>query len=316
MTNSNTHVFHTSRPGIDDALASPRFLTTEYLLAFETGDSEKFCRLHCGLCCAFVRRLKAPVEFRSLKYFFPFLRLASVLEFPRTQEHLPLWLQLAFQAGLELGDTHPEAADEILPDHVLERTRANLAAFMKLVDDRPPLAADLPDAFAHVAEVEWPHIDPLEMNQVYSESAVRALRSGYLAATLALTDPCLASFCAGLPRPTPDDTDLVHRAMRSACTFEWEAALIHRMEHPLLRLARQLHRHDASEQDRLLANVNGILLIASVMSEDEDPGALPGPTSSEDVDQPVNYRGRHLERMIQALNQQMPRPAVLHTSQP
>jgi hypothetical protein len=254
VTSTNAHTIAGAQSGPGLTLVHPHILTSEFLLAYETGAFAGYCRTHCGLCRAFVMQLRTPVEFRSLKAFFPFIRIASVLEFPRTQENLPAWLRLAFQAGLELGHAHPEAAD-------LLKARASLTAFKQLLDGIAPPANELEAAFAQLAESQWPHIDPLEMNQVYCETAVRAMRAGYLAATLAQTDPCLAGFSAELPRTTPGETDLVHRALCEACTFEWEAALIYRMEHPLLRLARQLHPHEPAKQERLLANIHGILII-------------------------------------------------------
>lgn len=305
MTTTNAQTAAEQSAGTGFTLVHPHILTNEFLLAYETGAFAGYCRMQCGLCHAFVRRLKTPVEFRSLKYFFPFIRLASVLEFPRTQENLPEWLQFAFQAGLELGDAHPEAADEILPDHVLAKARSSLASFKKMLDDTAPQADEIGLAFAQLAERQWPQIDPLEMNQVYCETAVRAMRAGYFAATLALADPCLATFAEDLPRAPRDDTDLIQRALLDACRFEWDAALACRMEHPLLRIARQLHRHDAVRQERLLSIASASLHAASVYGEDEDPTPLLPSYGFEDCEATAQYRGRNLECVVRTLDGQL-----------
>ena len=295
-------------PAASPSLVPPQFLTNEFLMASELESHADFCRAHCRLCRAFVRRLKAPIEFQSLKPLFPFLRLASVLEFPRTQENLSIWIQLAFQAGRELGHAHPEAAEEILPDHVLARSRTSLANLERLIGDEGLLPWTFASAFDQLVASQWPEINPVEVDQVYCETAIRALRAGFMSATLAHLDPSLNEFCEDLPRVPLADAALAHLALIDACVFEWETELVHRMEHPLLRLARQLHRHDIAAQEKLRARIDSILSLTGVRSENEDPCcflSLENKTDSDSTDlDPTAYRGEHLELMLHQLDRE------------
>jgi hypothetical protein len=296
-------------PALSHSLLPPQFLTNEFLMANELESHVDFCRANCRLCRAFVRRLKTPIEFHSLKPLFPFLRLASVLEFPRTQENLSIWIQLAFQAGRQLGQSHPEAVEEILPDHVLGRSRISLINLERLVGDDGLTPWTFASAFDQLVANQWPEINPVEVDQVYCETAIRALRAGFMAATVAQIDPSLCEFCDDLPRVPLADVGLAHLALTEACVFEWETQLVYRMEHPLLRLARQLHRHDFPAQEKLRARIDSLLSLTGVRSENEDPCCFlnleenaDGENSELDI---TAYRGRQLEHMLYQLEREI-----------
>jgi hypothetical protein len=290
-------------------LVPSQFLTNEFVLAHEIGSHVGFCRTQCRLCRGFVRRLKTPIEFQSLKALFPFLRLASVLEFPRMQENLSVWLQLAFQAGRELGRARPEAVDEILPDHVLGKGRVSLANLQRFAGEAPLTPETLANAFDELVATQWSQINPVEMDQVYCETAIRTLRAGFMAATVARMDPSLCEFCDALPDVPLDDTDLVHRVLVDACVSEWEAELVYRMEHPLQRLARQLHRHDLPTQEKLRTRIDSLLSLTGVHSENDDPCCFlslgenaEGESTEFDI---TAYRGRQLEQMLHQLDREI-----------
>lgn len=285
------------------------FLTHEYLLAHEISSHAAFCREQCRLCRAFVRRLGTPIEFQSLKSFFPFHRLASVIEFPRTHQNLSTWIQLAFQAGRELGQAQPGAAEKILPDHVLCKSRESLISVQRLAGDEALTADGLARVFDRLVDLQWPEINPVEIDQVYCETAIRALRAGFMAATVALVDPSLGTFCEDLPCIPLEDKDVAEHALIGACVFEWDADLPYRMEHPLLRLARQFHQHDLQAQEALRSRVESLLLLTGVRSENEDPCCFLGLADTSDGADPeseaIAYRGRQLEFMLRKLDREV-----------
>lgn len=308
-----TKISLTPRSNAADDNASSEFtglyhLTSEFRQATEARNYRAYCRLECGLCATFISRLQPAIEFTALKPFFPFIRLASVLEFPRTSENLSLWLELAFCGGFALGQAHPGAVDEILPDHALRQARRSLYTLRNLTGPGTPDARKLGFAFSDLVARQWPRIGPDEIDQIFCDTAIRALRAGFMAATVADTDPCLIEFCGDLASAVVASQGLVRMALIEACTYEWQLNLGKRMEHPLLRCGRQLHRDDARAQLGLLRKLGAILHAAEIRSENEDLATLlqhapkESPTRWATADAP--FRGQLLERLVTYLDRE------------
>ncbi|MEY4387932.1 MAG: hypothetical protein RLY20_3215 [Verrucomicrobiota bacterium] len=124
-----------------------------------------------------------------------------------------------------------------------------------------------------------------------------------MAMTAASIDTCLCEFCEALPKAFRHYDDLTLRALTDACVYEWNQGLIHRMEHPLLRLSRLHRRGDMIAQDQLLAEANAFLFRAGIHSEDEDPANFPNSNAylhQSEVGEAagLNFRGPQLEWMV------------------
>ncbi len=221
---------------------SAPYTTREQQLAQRHNTAVPYLRLGNDLCRAFLEAGVDPLDFEAVKLLFPFVGEAVLLEMPRRQQHLTDWLYFAFLAGNDLGARHPELLPDVLPDYAVRDSRRRLGILQRLSDQEAGTGRALHHAFARVVQEQYPDTPPEKLDGVYAELALRTMRSGFAAAALAHLDPPLCDFYGALP---PDSRmqfrDPLWRHWLGAPADAVGRTLVDRLEHPVLRMVRELY---------------------------------------------------------------------------
>jgi hypothetical protein len=230
-------------------LASAGYLTREQQLAQRHNTCAPYLGLENGLCRAFLEAGASATEFEGVKLMFPFVREAVLMQIPREQHCLDDWMYFAFFSGYDLGTHRPDLLSEVLPDHELHQCRSRLLLLQRHAGTERANGRSLHHAFVRVIEEKWPTIPSGRLNAVFAESALKSLRAGFGAATFAQLEPGLCDFYGDLPADIrPKFQGILWQNWIGAASDSVGLTVLEQLEHPVLRLVRQLYSPDQSTE--------------------------------------------------------------------
>jgi hypothetical protein len=233
-----------------------------------------YFRLEDSLCRRYLELATAPGEFEGLKLLFPFLREMSVLRFSRAKSKLPVWMQLSFMAGHDLGRGNPERVEEVLPGLELREAARRVSVLQQCSGEDHLTFCGLQRACARIVEAQWGQVPEEQMEPVLLEAMVRSLRTGFAAGTVAQTDPSRCEFVWDLPQRIGEGIrDIVSRLLVGAPLIALGTPVVASLEHPLLRVARQYYPGKRMEPEIMFCFLRGQLQRLKVRSENECPAS-------------------------------------------
>jgi hypothetical protein len=237
-------------------MVSSGYLTREQQLARQHNTCAPYLGLENGLCRAFLEAGASASDFEGVKLLFPFVREAVLMQLPREQKQLDDWMYFAFFAGYDLGIRRPDLLSEVLPDHELHKCRSRLLLLQRYAESERPNGRALHRAFVRVIEEKWPNTPSEQLNAVFAESSLKSLRAGFGAATIGQLEPELCDFYGDLPPEIRTKFQgILSQSWLGAATDSVGLTVLERLEHPVLRLVRQLYPAQPTE----CATVQGFL---------------------------------------------------------
>lgn len=253
---------------------TPPYATREQQLARRHDNATSYLRLDDELCRCFLDAALYPPEFEGVKFLFPFVREAALLRVPRTQQHLTDWMYFAFHAGNDLGARHPELLQDVLPDYELREARRRMGVIKLLSEHDLGTGPALHHAFERVVQSQWADTPPERMDAVYSEVALRTLRTGFAVAALAQYDP---RFCDFYQLTVPDARlhfpHILWRSWMGAPADSVGRTVLERLEHPVLRIVSQLYPGRATECNKVKDFLREHLAECGAVSENDCPAS-------------------------------------------
>jgi hypothetical protein len=231
-----------------------------------------YWRLHDPLCRKFLEQAADPQEFDGLKLLFPFVRELSLLRVWQRYDNLGGIVCLAFLAGHDLGRAHPELAEAVLPDAEAREALRRLGVIQFCSQEEHLTHAGLRRACARIVAHQWSKAPRTGAERVWLEAVLKTLRIGFAAGSLAQFDPTRCEFVGDIPPRTHDGLrDILARHVVAAPLEACGKAVSTQLEHPLLRIARQLYPAQPGECDAVLGFLRQRLERLGVTSEDECP---------------------------------------------
>jgi hypothetical protein len=248
------------------------FRTAEEIAAAEGNTVRPYLRLEDSLCRRFLQLATDPREFAGLRLLFPFVREASVLRAGRGRDKFAGWMTLAFLAGHDLGRAHPDHVEDVLPDLEFRETMSRLAIIQRCSGEENLTLSGLRRACGRIVNEKWPDLAEHRLEDALLEAVVKSMRTGFAAATVARCDPVRCDFVCDIPERTGAEIkDIVGRALVGAPLNAVGRPVMELLEHPLLRLARDLHPSRPTERDTVLSYIRHRLFESRVRSENECP---------------------------------------------
>jgi hypothetical protein len=233
-----------------------------------------YFRLDDSICRRFLELAADPREFEGLALLFPFLREMSVLRFNRAKSKLPVWMQLSFMAGHDLGRENPECVEEVLPGLELREATRRVSVLQQCSGEDHLTFCGLQRACSRIVEAQWGQVPEEKMEPVLLEAAVKSLRTGFAAGTVAQADPSRCEFVWDLPHRIGEGiSDIVSRLLVGAPMIALGSPVVASLEHPLLRLARQYYPGKRMEPEVMLRFLRGQLKRLKVRSENDCPAS-------------------------------------------
>jgi len=250
------------------------YSTKEAQAALKHNSVLPYFRLDDPFCRRFLELASVPGEFEGLKLLFPFVREMSLLRFSRTKSKVAVWMQLAFMAGHDLGRGIPEGVEDVLPGFELREAVRRVGVLQQCSGEEHLTFAGLQRAYARIVEAQWAKVPDENLQEVLLEAVVKSLRTGFAAGTVCHADPLRCEFVWDIPeRIGPGITDIVSRALVGACREAVGQPVVRLLEHPLVRLARELYPAQASERDSVLKFLSNRLGALGAKSENECPAS-------------------------------------------
>jgi len=251
-----------------------RFATREQQAARKHNNPLPYFRLEDTLCRRFLEAATSPTEFEGVKLLFPFERELSVLQIYRKVATIAGRMHLAFIAGYDLGKGHPELLEEVLPGPELRETVVRVGIIKTLSGEVNLSNQGLRSACEKIAKDKWSDVPEAQAEDVLLEATVKSLRAGFAAATVSQGDPEQCEFVWDLPERIGDMmSDIVSRSVVGAPLNAVGQPVTALLEHPLLRMARELYPAQPMECAVVREFLRGRLRALKVKSENECPGS-------------------------------------------
>jgi hypothetical protein len=252
----------------------PAYFTREQQLARKHNTAASYLRLEDSLSRAFLQMGTDPSELEAVKLLFPFIREALWMQVPRKEGFLAHWMYFAFLSGFDLGSHRPELLPELLPDHHLRDCRRRLLQLQRLSGEERATDSALTQAFARVKQEHWPEVPPERLDEVHAEIALKTLRTGFAAATVAQHDAEICDFYGVLP----SDVRLklaqpLWRNWVGAPVDSMGLSLVERLEHPVLKVSRQMYPGQPVQCAAIQGFLREHLRECGVSSENECPAS-------------------------------------------
>ncbi|MGA9780147.1 MAG: hypothetical protein WBS33_17945 [Verrucomicrobiia bacterium] len=237
-----------SLASLETPTASPGYLTREQQLARQHHTCAPYLCLENGLCRAFLEAGRSATDFEGVKLLFPFVREAVLMQVPREQKTLDDWMYFAFFCGYDLGTRRPDLMPEVLSDHELHQCRSRLLLLQRYAGCERPNGRALHRAFVRVIEEKWPNTPSEQLNAVFAEAALKSLRAGFGAATIGQLEPELCDFYGALPPEIRSKFQgILWQSWIGAAADSVALSVLERLEHPVLRVVRQLYPAQPTE---------------------------------------------------------------------
>jgi hypothetical protein len=254
-------------------IAGP-YATREEQTARESNSAAPYFRLKDSLCRSFLKQATDPGEFTGLKLMFPLIREFSLLRAVRAIEKVSLWMHLAFLAGHDLGRAHPERLEEVLPGGEMRGAVMRLGIIERCSGEEHLTYQGLRRAYARIVEAQWAKVPEEQVEGVLLRASVKSFRVGFAAATVSQGDPAHCEFVWDIPERARDGIDdIAIRLMIGAPMDALGKPVAALLEHPLLRMARELYPAQPVECETVLDFLRGHLRALGVEREDECPSS-------------------------------------------
>ena len=251
-----------------------RFVTREQQMALKQNNPLPYFRLEDSPCRRFLEAAENPREFEGLKLLFPFVRELSVLRVYGEVSTVAARMHLAFMAGHDLGRGHPELLEEVLPGRELAATRMRVGIIKELSGEDNLGNQGLRRACETIAREKWADVPAAQAEDVLLEATVKTLRAGFAAATVSQGDPEHCEFVWDLPPRLGDCMrDIVSRLVVGAPLNAVGKPVTALLEHPLLRMARELYPAQPMECAVMREFLRSRLRALKVKSENECPAS-------------------------------------------
>lgn len=247
------------------------YRTREALQKLRRKSEIPYFRLHDRFCRRFLALGADPREFEGMQLLFPFIRDFSVLRLPATRQFAPELLVLAFLAGHDFGREYPAVAEEILAGQEYHHGLRRLEIVRELSGESRLSPAGVCRACAGIAELFWPESET-DPDGKLLELLIKTLRVGFMAGSVAQTDPVFCDFVGNIPErtdalaPRPYQRALV-ASLRASAPYKSE----YPMWHPLSKIAYALNPWDGWESSELCVFTEIELRRLGVRSETECP---------------------------------------------
>jgi len=257
-----------------DADTTQEFTCAEQREVAETGSLKPYLRVDDPMCRAFLENGRDPAQFEGIRRLFPFIRTGSVYDMPRSLGTLHHWMAFAFTAGYDYGRVHPEELEVVLPREQEQEGLRRVGVLKQALGEERVTTGNLQEGFDRIVESNRQHYEGHSIHEVLAALTLRALRTGFAAATLAQTDPTLSEFLADLP-------DCMAGRLRSIMTRHWIKAPVRahgsspvrQLDHPLISMTRELHCERPSEQANMVEFMRQALTDMEMPHEDYCPGS-------------------------------------------
>ena len=253
-------------------MASPGYLTREQQLARRHNTCAPYLGLENGLCRAFLEAGASATDFEGVKLLFPFVREAVLMQVPRESKCFEDWLYFAFFCGYDLGTRRPDLMPEVLPAHELHKCRSRLLLLQRFAGTERANGRSLNHAFLGVIKQYWPDLPSARLDAVFAESALKTLRAGFGAATIAQLEPEFCDFYGALPPDIrPKFQGILWQSWIGAATDSVGLTVLEQLEHPVLRLARTLYPAQPTEHATVQGFIKEHLYECGAKSEKDCP---------------------------------------------
>jgi hypothetical protein len=249
-------------------------MTREERFARRHDSPAPYFRLQDSLCKAFLQQATNPREFEGLKLLFPFVRAKSVLQPGRAVEDFPVWMHLAFLAGHDLGRAYPELLEDVVPPDEL-RDATHRVKMLQHHSDEPCLSPGGLQRACSIISAALLKDEPKEhVEAIWLRTILNTLRAGFAGGTIAQMDPTTSEFVGDLPpRIGTNMRNIVERVVIGAPLNAVSQPVMALLEHPLIRLARELYPAQPLECDAVLSFYHERLSALRVHSENECPAS-------------------------------------------
>jgi hypothetical protein len=125
-----------------------------------------------------------------------------------------------------------------------------------------------------VVEAKWAEVPPDELESVILEATVKCMRAGYAAATTSRVDPSQTDWVGDMPdRTSQYIADIANRLVVDAPRNAVGKSVLELLEHPLLRLARELYPAQPIQCQIMLEFLRGQLRALDVRNENDCPAS-------------------------------------------
>lgn len=205
-----------------------------------------YLRVHDRLCRHFLTVAADPAEYDGLRHLFPFVREASVLQVPLTRDFAPELLVCAFLAAHDLGRARPELADDILAGPQYHQALRRMGLLRQMSQEERLTPSGLRRAFQYIIQANWPKFTP-EALETLVDLLVKTLRLGFMAGSIAPTDPVFCDFVGEIPARTDVCVDELHAGVLVASLRRTRSWYRYEMWHPLLKFACSYYREGGWE---------------------------------------------------------------------
>ena len=233
---------------------------------------ESYLRRNDVVCREFLQLGKDPVDFGAVRLFFPYVRELSACRTPREWSNVSDCQFFAYYAGHDLGCRHPELQEYILPGVEVREGKRRLQVLHCHAQGERLNQRGLQQAFEAVAETYRPKDDSVNANALVCELLLKSARTGYAAATVALTDSAVCELLdepgKALARRFPATLE---RALAAAPWRTHAEGWLARPAHPLLRLTQELYPEGSLEAKTVLGFLDEQLQALGVKSEEDCP---------------------------------------------
>ncbi len=250
------------------------YSTMEEQAARKHNTPTPYFRLQDSLCKAFLQRAANQWEFDGLKHLFPFVREMSLLGFGREHRKLSVWVRSAFMAGHDLGRAHPGYLEEVLPGPALNLATHRVGVLKQCSGEECLTHVGLAHACDVVVNANWAEVPPDQQEAVLLDATLKTLRTGFAAATASRVDPAQTDWLGDIPeRIGGRISDIASRLVVDAPRNAVGKPVLDLLEHPLLRLARELYPDQPIQRQTMLGFLRGQLRALGVRSENDCPAS-------------------------------------------
>jgi hypothetical protein len=181
-------------------------------------------------------------------------------------------MHLAFLAGHDLGRAHPELLEDVVPPDEM-RDATHRIKMLQHHSEEPALSpGGLQRACLGIAAALLKDEPEERAETIWLQTIVNTLRAGFAGGTIAQMDPTTSEFVGDLPpRIGTNMRNIVERVVIGAPLNAVGQPVMALLEHPLIRLARELYPAQPLECDAVLAFHVSRLRALRVRGEDECP---------------------------------------------
>jgi hypothetical protein len=164
--------------------------------------------------------------------------------------------------------------EDVLPALEFREALSRLGIIQSCSGEEHLTIAGLRCACDGIVDTKWADVAEDRLEDALLEAVLKSLRIGFAAATVARGDPVHCEFVWDIPERIGNGIkDIVGRALVGAPLKAVGKPVAELLEHPLLRLARELYPAQPTECETVLGFLRGRLRALGVKNENECPAS-------------------------------------------